>query len=236
MAANCRTVGTALTMRDEGKDILGQRAAAHAERPAVTLGRSGSQITYGDMGRRSSQLARFFRSLGLVRGDVVAIVMENNLEFLQVAWAAQRSGLYYAAVNWHLSAEEVAYILHDCGAQVLVTSRQMSRRGCRPRRTTSPPCEWSSAWTASCPSPRTRGRTTFAFDDEPLDGRLRGLRAPLLLRHHGAAEGRQAPPPAAGRAGPEPRRRRWPATAARTAPARTRSTCRRRRCTTRPRS
>jgi long-chain acyl-CoA synthetase len=112
-------------MAHESTDILADRAAAFADRPAITMGRSGESVTYGDMGRRSSQLARFFRSLGLGRGDVVAIVMENRLEFLQVAWAAQRSGLYYAAVNWHLSTDEVAYILQDCGAQVLITSQQL---------------------------------------------------------------------------------------------------------------
>ena len=48
--------------------------------------------------------------------------MENRPEFVEVAWAAQRSGLYYTAINWHLSAEEVEYILGDCGAGVLVTS------------------------------------------------------------------------------------------------------------------
>jgi acyl-CoA synthetase (AMP-forming)/AMP-acid ligase II len=52
--------------------------------------------------------------------------MENRPEFLEVAWAAQRSGLYYAAINWHLSAGEVEYILGDCGARVLVTSAAQS--------------------------------------------------------------------------------------------------------------
>ena len=54
--------------------------------------------------------------------------MENNLHFLEVAWAAQRSGLYYTAVNSHLRRNEVQYILDDCGASALVTS---SGHGCR---------------------------------------------------------------------------------------------------------
>ena len=105
-----------------GSDLLGARAEEFAERPAVIMATSGTVITYGEMRRRSNQLARFFRSVGLRPGDVVAILMENHPGFLEVAWAAQRSGLYYAAINWHLSPSEVEYILGDCGARVLVTS------------------------------------------------------------------------------------------------------------------
>jgi fatty-acyl-CoA synthase len=52
----------------------------------------------------------------------MAIVMENNLEYLVVAWAAQRAGCYYTAINRHLRDAEVRYILEDCGAQLIVTS------------------------------------------------------------------------------------------------------------------
>ena len=48
--------------------------------------------------------------------------MENNLRYLEVAWAAQRSGLYYTAVNSHLRPGEIQYILDDCGARCLVAS------------------------------------------------------------------------------------------------------------------
>jgi acyl-coenzyme A synthetase/AMP-(fatty) acid ligase len=48
--------------------------------------------------------------------------MENRPEFFPVVWAAQRSGLLYTPVNWHLSADEAAYTVADCGARLLVSS------------------------------------------------------------------------------------------------------------------
>src|SRR5262249_23315241 len=51
-------------------------------------------------------------------------LMENRPEFFEVCWAAQRSGLYYTAINWHFNADETAYILDDCDAQVLVISER----------------------------------------------------------------------------------------------------------------
>ena len=109
-----------------GSDILGSRAKQFPDKPAVIMATSGTVVTYGEMRRRSNQLARFFRSVGLRRGDVVAILMENQVGFLETAWAAQRSGLYYAAINWHLSPSEVEYILSDCGARPCSSRRWRS--------------------------------------------------------------------------------------------------------------
>jgi long-chain acyl-CoA synthetase len=52
--------------------------------------------------------------------------MENNRQYLEVAWAAQRSGLRYTAVNAHLRPAEVQYVLDDSGAVALVSSEAMA--------------------------------------------------------------------------------------------------------------
>ena len=52
----------------------------------------------------------------------MAIFAENHPRFLEACWAAERSGLYFTAINSHLTADEVAYIVDDCEARVLVTS------------------------------------------------------------------------------------------------------------------
>ena len=59
-------------------------------------------------------------------GATIAILLENHPRFLEIAWAAQRSGLYYTAINSHLTAEEAAYIVADCGAQLLVSSKLLA--------------------------------------------------------------------------------------------------------------
>lgn len=102
---------------------LGTWAAERPDHPAVVMAGSGATVSYGELDRRSNQLAHLFRSIGLQRGDHVALFMENQTRFMEVVWAALRSGLYLTAVNSYLSAEEVAYILDDCGAGALVTSK-----------------------------------------------------------------------------------------------------------------
>ena len=83
---------------------------------------SGETLTYGDLDARSAQLARYWHDAGLRRGDHVAILLENRIAYFEVVWAALRSGLFYTPVNWHLTADEVAFVVESCEARSVVTS------------------------------------------------------------------------------------------------------------------
>jgi long-chain acyl-CoA synthetase len=83
---------------------------------------TGAALSYAELDRQSNKIAQLFRSRGLRPGDHVAVLMDNRPEFFPVVWAAQRSGLFYTPVNWHLSRAEAAYIVADCGARLLVAS------------------------------------------------------------------------------------------------------------------
>jgi long-chain acyl-CoA synthetase len=102
---------------------------AHARRapeaPAVIMGSSGETTTYASLEERSKRLGAALRARGLAPGDHLAVLMENNRPYLEVLWAAQRSGLRYTAVNRHLRPAEVRYVLDDCGATALVSSEAM---------------------------------------------------------------------------------------------------------------
>ena len=92
-------------------------------KPAIIMGGSGQVVTYAELDARSNQLAQLWRSVGLRRGDHVAVMMENHPRYFEVVWAALRSGLYITPINSFLSTAETAYILNDSGARGLVTSR-----------------------------------------------------------------------------------------------------------------
>ena len=96
------------------------------DRPAIVVEPSGEVTTYTQLEDRSARLARALRDRGLHEGDHVAILMENNRQFLEVLWAAQRSGLHYTAINSHLLPVEVQYVLDDSGAVALVSSATLA--------------------------------------------------------------------------------------------------------------
>lgn len=97
-------------------------AARTPQLPALVMGHSGETVTYAQLDERSGRFAGALRARGLHVGDHIAILLGNERAFLEVAWAAQRAGLYYTAINSHLRSAEVQYVLDDCGAAALVSS------------------------------------------------------------------------------------------------------------------
>lgn len=89
---------------------------------AVVMAASGATLSYGELNNRSNQGAQLFRSLGLKAGDVVALCLENSPAFFEIAWAAQRAGLYYVCISTKLLDDELNYILRDSEAKLFITS------------------------------------------------------------------------------------------------------------------
>ena len=92
------------------------------DKPAMIAAESGERVTYAELDERSNRLANYLRAQGLKRGDHIAILMENNLRYAEVVWAAFRSGLYLTAVNRYLPPDDTAYIVNDCMAKAIVSS------------------------------------------------------------------------------------------------------------------
>ena len=93
------------------------------DKPAAIHARTGAVLTHGELDAASNRIANWLADRGLVPGDHVALFMENDLRFFEIAWAAFRSGLYLTCINRYLTADEAAYIVRDCGARVLFSSK-----------------------------------------------------------------------------------------------------------------
>lgn len=103
----------------------GSHAQLAPDRLAVVLADTDRFLTYRQLDDNSAALARVLHDAGLQCGDVVALLGDNAVEAFEVFWATQRSGLYITAVNSHLAPEEVAYIVRDSGARVLIVSADL---------------------------------------------------------------------------------------------------------------
>ena len=97
-------------------------AATHPDKPAYIMAETGDTVTFAELEATANQGAQLFRSLGLQRGDHIAILLENHPRFFQICWAAQRSGIYFTAISWRLQQQEVDYIVNNCEARVFITS------------------------------------------------------------------------------------------------------------------
>lgn len=101
----------------------GNFADRFPDRPAVIMADSGEVITYAQLEAAENRLAHLFRRHGLQPGDHYAIFMENHPRYVECCGAGARAGLYYTCVNSFLTADEAAYIIDNCEAKILITSR-----------------------------------------------------------------------------------------------------------------
>ena len=115
-------------------------AAARPDHPAIVMAGSGETVTYGEMDQTANRFARLLRGRGLARGDRFAMLMENNALYLQLVWGSQRAGTMMVPISTRLTAPEIAYILRDAGARLLVTSIECADVAGR-LRTECPECE-----------------------------------------------------------------------------------------------
>ena len=76
--------------------------------------------TYAELNARANQFARAIRRRGVTAGESMGLVMGNRPEWIEAIQGALRTGLRTTPINWHLTGEEIAYILNDCGATVVV--------------------------------------------------------------------------------------------------------------------
>src|ERR1700754_1876818 len=99
----------------------GKHAQLRQRQPAFIMASSGEAVTYRELDARSNRLAHLFRQRGLKRLDHYSIFMENNSRYLESCGAGERSGLYFTCVNSFLTAGELAYILNNSQARILIT-------------------------------------------------------------------------------------------------------------------
>jgi len=96
------------------------------DKAACILADTGDVMTYAAMEASANQGARLMRELGLKRGDVVAVVLDNGFETFRIAWAAQRIGVFLTSLSTKSSVGDLAYILHDAGARLVIASDRLA--------------------------------------------------------------------------------------------------------------
>ncbi len=90
----------------------------HAQNPAFTS--MGKDLTYAELAARSEALAAFLQARGLQKGDRVAVMMPNILQYPVAILAILRAGMVVVNVNPLYTARELAHQLNDAGAKALI--------------------------------------------------------------------------------------------------------------------
>jgi long-chain acyl-CoA synthetase len=95
------------------------------DRPALVVP-DGEPTTFGELLASANRAAHGLRAAGLRPGDAIAVVLPNVAEYFVLQLAAMQSGLYFTPLNYHLTAGEIAYIVRDSEARVLVAHERFA--------------------------------------------------------------------------------------------------------------
>lgn len=101
-------------------DLISLAAQRDASAIALTYGKES--LRYDELESAVTQFAKGLESLGLQRGERVAIYLEKRFEAVVASFGAATAGCVFVPLNPLLKPEQVAYILRDCNVRLLVTS------------------------------------------------------------------------------------------------------------------
>lgn len=96
--------------------------ASDPARPVLVEAETGRSLSAGELLADVRRAAQWLVALGLQPGDGIALLLENRFELIEVCLAARLAGVYYTPISHHLAAPEIAHVLADSGARVLVVS------------------------------------------------------------------------------------------------------------------
>ena len=103
-------------------DWLDKRARLTPDKIALIDYATGAETTYAAWNERVNRTANYLRSLGVRKGDLVAVYAMNRVEYLDLFWAAPKIGAVLQNLNWRLTVHELQGIVESGAPKVLVYS------------------------------------------------------------------------------------------------------------------
>src|SRR6478735_10994555 len=88
----------------------------------------GDTVTYRELADGTDRVSSLLWSRGIRKGDRVAFLGENSLEVLQVLFGTAQLGAVFVPVNTRLAPPEIAHVLTDSGARVLIHDPEFAER------------------------------------------------------------------------------------------------------------
>ncbi|MGY3240202.1 long-chain acyl-CoA synthetase [Bradyrhizobium sp. USDA 4472] len=106
--------------------MIAEAAARNGDGEALVCG--NVRLSWRQALEQSARIATGFRKLGLQRGDRVAILLGNRIEFPLLLFAAAHEGLVTVLLGTRQQKPEIAYVLSDCGAKILIHEAALAER------------------------------------------------------------------------------------------------------------
>ena len=116
------TNSTGLAEELQAAALVGMGVAVHASRRGDTrvISSAFGERTWSELNANANRLARLLRKHGVGDDSGVALLCRNRPQFVETYAANLRCGSRLTPINWHLTGDEVSYIVGDCEAKVVI--------------------------------------------------------------------------------------------------------------------
>lgn len=110
-------------------DWFGRWNTYNPNKVAVEEYETGRGFTFGQFHHLGSYTAQWFsQELGLAKGDRVAVLAENCLEYITLLATAQKAGIILVPLNYRLTSRELEFMLGDAGPKVTFVEEKFSEK------------------------------------------------------------------------------------------------------------
>ena len=145
------------TGREYADDVCVQQwfEARAADRPeAVALICEGEQVSYGELNRRSNQVARYLRELGVGPEVIVGLCVERSVEMVVGLLGILKAGGAYLPLDPEYPQERLSFMLDDAAVPVVITQERLVDKVKSPEvRTVSLDSDWTTIAEQSAENP-----------------------------------------------------------------------------------
>jgi acyl-CoA synthetase (AMP-forming)/AMP-acid ligase II len=104
-------------LEDSSQKFLGKEAVWY----------KNSWMNFGEIDILSNKVGNYLKEIGVKRGDRIALLYENSHDYIINYYGILKAGAVTVALNTETTPEALAYLLNDCGAKAIITSKKYSR-------------------------------------------------------------------------------------------------------------
>jgi len=109
-------------------DWLAKRARLSPNRVAIIEAATGRRLSYAEWNARANQAAHALQALGLRKGDLLAVLSPNRLEYLDLLFACNKTGVILQALNVRLAVPELQAMVQDIPPRALIYSGDLAEK------------------------------------------------------------------------------------------------------------
>lgn len=104
--------------------ILEKNVEKFPNKEAIVFGEQ--RFTYKELQKRVDALAKAFQKVGIKQGDIVAILLYNCSEYIEITFAVNKLGGVWLPLNYRLAGPELAYIINHSEAKMLISEAEFN--------------------------------------------------------------------------------------------------------------